>query len=379
MNARLRPWRAGPRLARWSLAVAVLLTLAAGSLLAPVAVAAEEDPACEDLVKDAIAQMVRERYQDALASVQRAFADSPRPSDCSAYCLQTKSCAYLSLGQTGKAAEALVQMLRDDPHAPYDPQRFPRSMNRFYRTVRDSVLASIEQAGTLDIRTVAVLDFEVHNWVGHRYEDYDVQALGAALQMIVTSDLVEATNLVVVDRTNMKDVLAELELAANPDLADAGNAIRLGRLLNAHAFVDGQISFIDQDLARIDIKVIHAATSRVLTRHYEGDFASGSELLKLQRGVLALVTEALNEFREDVQHTGAIEIEAAHFDQLAAANRDNDRKMETWLLAGEALEREDRDDLRGAIDRWEAVLAVDPDHELARTRVWALGVDLERQ
>lgn len=379
MNDRLRPRRAARRLTRRTLAMAVLLVLATGPLVLPAVAVDVDDPACEDLVKDAIAQMVRERYQDALASVQRAFADSPRPSDCSAYCLQTKSCAYLSLGQTGKAAEALVQMLRDDPHAPYDPQRFPRSMNRFYRTVRDSVLASIEQAGTLDIRTVAVLDFEVHNWVGYRYEDYDVDALGAALQMIVTSDLVEATNLVVVDRTNMKDVLAELELAANPDLADADNAIRLGRLLNAHAFVDGQISFVDKDLARIDIKVIHAATSRVLTRHHEGDFASGSELLKLQRGVLALVTEALNEFREDVQHTGAIEIEPAHFDQLAAVNRDSDRKMETWLLAGEALAREDRDDLRGAIDRWEAVLAVDPDHELARTRVWALGVDLERQ
>ena len=289
-------------------------------VLALPAVAGETDEEpCDELVAQAVDHMIELQYQEALAYVERAFEGADSASDCKAYCQQTRSCAYLSMGQREMAVQALTDMLRDDPHAPYDGRRFPAVMSDLYRDVRDSILTSIGEEGTLDIRTVAVLDFEVHNWVGQKYDDYDVNALGAALQMIVATDLVEGSNLVVVDRTNMQSVVAELELTSSSRLVDQDNAIRLGKMLNAHAFVDGQISFVDKEYLRVDIQVIHAATTRVLNRHYEGRFTSGSELMKLQRGVLALVVEALNEFRDEVQGTEKIRIDELYFDEQRAA------------------------------------------------------------
>lgn len=338
----------------------------------------QEEP-CNELVEQAVEQMIEQQYRDALTFVERAFDNAESPSDCRAYCLQTRSCAYLSLGQRAQAVEALTDMLRDDPQAPYHGHRFPASMNRLYWSVRDSILTALGEEGTLDIRTVAVLDFEVHNWVGHKYQDYDIEALGAALQMIVATDLVEGSNLVVVDRTNMQDVLAELELSSSSKLVDQQNSIRLGKLLNAHAFVDGQITFVDKGFLRIDIQVIHAATTRTLNRHYEGPFESGMELMNLQRGVLNLVVDALNEFRGEVQDGEKISIDESYFDQLEETSRTSQRLMDIWLLKGEALALEDRGDDKGATKRWQDILAIDPENELARSRIWALGVDRELQ
>jgi hypothetical protein len=235
------------------------------------------------------------------------------------------------------------------------------------------------EAGTLDIRTVAVLDFEVHNWIGKRFDDYDVDALGSALQMIVATDLVEGSNLIVVDRTNMKDVLAELELTSTDKLVDRDQAVRLGQLTSAHAFVDGQISFVDKEYVRIDIQVIHAATTRILNRHYEGSFENGRDLMKLQRGVVSQTVDALNEFRKDVQGAQELSINELYFDQLEETSRGNQRMMDIWLLKGEALTLEDGGDAKGAVKKWQEILAIDPDNELAESRVWALSVDRNEQ
>lgn len=362
--------RCSRRLPAPLLAVAVVLWLATAAAAAPVV----EEP-CDALVKQAVARMIEEQYREALAYVERAFNKSTPPSDCRAYCQQTRSCAYLVMGKRDRAVEVLVDMLREDPRAPYNGDRFPPGMNQLYRDVRDSVLTELGSAGTLDIRTLAVLDFEVHNWVGHKYQDYDVDALGSALQMIVATDLVEGSNLVVVDRTNMKDVLSELELTSSSELVDKSNALRLGQLLNAHAFVDGQITFVEKDYLRIDVQVVHAATTRVLNRHYEGPFKSGRELMKLQRGVVALVVEALNEFRNEVQDAPTIDMDDRYFDQLEETSRDSKKMMDIWLLKGEALAMEDQGDVGAATKRWEEILKIDADNELARSRIWALGVD----
>ncbi|MCK4414894.1 MAG: hypothetical protein KAY32_15275 [Candidatus Eisenbacteria sp.] len=334
----------------------------------------EEGPACDALVQQAMEHLISDRYREALSYVERAFGIPQATPQCQAHCLQTQSCTYLRMGERARAVQALTELLNLDPNPPYDGRMFPPAMNRLFRAVRDS----LAQAGTMDIGTVAIINFSVLNPGKFRYQDYDYDALGQALQMIVTTDIIEGTNLTVVDRTNMRDVLAELELTSNSELVNQQNRVRLGQLLNAHAFVAGQIAIFEKKKIRIDIQIIHAATTRVLSRQYEGPFSGDTfELLRLQRGVLAMIVEALNEFRKEVKGLELIAPDPVYFDRLEETRRESKATMEAWLLQGQALEREDAGDLKGAIKIWEQVQKVDPQNELARGRIWALKAELE--
>lgn len=364
-----RRWAAGLLLA----VALVLATFPPGTPAPRAQEAGEEGASCDLLVQRALESLISDRYREALGYVERAFGVAREEPSCQARCLQTRSCAYLRMGEREQAIQSLAQLFDINPNPPYDGRMFPAAMNRLFRAVRDSFM----QAGTMDIGTVAVLDFKVLNPGKFRYQDYDYAALGEALQMIVSTDIIEATNLAVVDRTNMKDVLAELELSANADLANQQNRTRLGQLLNAHAFVSGQIALFSQDRVRIDIEVIHAATSRVLARHYEGPFSGEAhDLLELQRGVLSAVTEALNEFRVEVKRTDLLAPDPIYYDQLEKSRRAGKQYMETWLLQGQALELEDQRDLKGAVKAWEKVARIDPDNQIARARIWALKSEL---
>ncbi len=334
----------------------------------------EEGLACDEMVQEAMEYLISDRYREALTYVERAFGMPQATPECQAHCLQTQSCAYLRMGERSRAVQALTELLDRDPNPPYDGRMYPPAMNRLYRAVRDS----LRSAGTMDIGTVAILDFSVLNPGKYRYKDYDYEALGKALQMIVATDLIEGSNLAVVDRTNMKDVLAELQLTSNKELVNQQNALRLGQLLNAHAFIDGQITLFEKNKIRIDIQVIHCATTRVLSRHYEGPFSGDSfDLLKLQRGVLKVVVDALNEFRQSVKDTRLIAPDPAYFDQLEETRRNSKQYMDVWLLQGQALELEDAKDLKGAIGVWERIEKLDPKNELAPARVWALKTEME--
>ncbi len=355
-------------------AVAFLFVMILLSPLWVHALAQQEGEQCEVMVRQAMESLLSDQYRQALHYVERAFGLPGASEECKAYCVETQSCAYLRMGERARAIEALARLLEENPNAPYDGRMFPPAMNRLFRAVRDSVAKS----GTMDIGTIAVLDFTVLNPAKYKYGDYDYEALGKALQMIVTTDLVESTNLTVVDRTNMKDVLAELELTSNRDLLNKENAIRLGQLLNAHAFVDGQIVIVDRDKVRVDVQVVHTATTRVLARHYEGPFSGDPmDLLKLERGVLASVVDALNEFRSEVRDLGKIEPDPVYFDRLEKTRRANKKYVESWLVQGEALALEDKGDLKGAIRKWKKVLELDPENKVAKARIWALKAELE--
>jgi len=370
--------RRSRRLLAGALLAAAIVGLAAPLLGSRAPLAQDEPPAqegagCDLLVQQAMESLISDRYREALSYVEQAFGVAEPTSPCQARCLQTRSCAYLRMGEREQAVRSLAQLFDIHPNPPYDGRMFPPAMNRLFRAVRDSFM----QAGTMDIGTVAVLDFKVLNPGKFRYQDYDYDALGKALQMIITTDIVESTNLAVVDRTNMKDVLAELELSANADLVNQENRTRLGQLLNAHAFVAGQIALFDKDHVRIDIQVTHAATSRVLARQYEGPFTGEAfDLLKLQRGVLAGVTEALNEFRTEVKRTDLLAPDPIYFDDLQQSRRASKKYMETWLLQGQALDLEDQGDLKGAIKIWQKVEKLDPENKVARGRIWALKSEL---
>jgi tetratricopeptide (TPR) repeat protein len=359
----------------WILAVAVIVAVAAGGLagcLTPAARAQDPDEGsegCDIIVEQAFEYLVSDQYREALQMVQEAFSSPVATPECQAKALQTRSCTYLRMGERSRAITALTELLSRNPHAPYDGRMFPPNMNRLYRAVRDSFLA----AGTMDIGTIAVLDFNVFSLQSKSQYDYDISALGSALHMIIGTDLVESTNLTVVDRTNMQDVLAELELSSNRELVNKENSIRLGELLNAHAFITGQMLIMDKKTCRIDLQIIHAATSRVFARQYTGPFSGEPvDLLDLQSGVLSLIVDGLNEFRAEVQNVGPIRPDPVYFDKLKKTARDNKRYLDTWFLQGEALQHEDAGRLDKAHRTYEEILKIDPQHKLARAKVWAL-------
>ena len=138
---------------------------------------------CDVMVQRAMEFLISDKYREALSYVERAFDVPQATPECQAQCLQTRSCTYLRMGERARAIQALTQLLSQDPNPPYDGRMFPPAMNRLYRAVRDSFIES----GTMDIGTVAVLDFAVLNPGKYRYKDYDYNALGKSLQ--ISADL----------------------------------------------------------------------------------------------------------------------------------------------------------------------------------------------
>ena len=101
--------------------------------------------------------------------------------------------------------------------------------------------------------------------------------LQRALSESVTAALLEAPGFVVVERQRLKDVLAEQKLGAS-DLADPDTRIRLGRIAGAGRMVFGGF-FALGDMVQVNLRVIDAATSRVL---FSDEMASPADAVMQQ-------------------------------------------------------------------------------------------------
>lgn len=114
--------------------------------------------------------------------------------------------------------------------------------------------ASVSQGAPSTARRVAVLYFE-----NGGTPELDVLRLGLA-QMLI-SDLSQEPGLVVLERTRINEVLAELEL--NKSAVDPATAQRAGKLLGAERLVLGAYFELLGTL-RIDARVVEVETGRIL-------------------------------------------------------------------------------------------------------------------
>ncbi len=107
---------------------------------------------------------------------------------------------------------------------------------------------------------VGVLPFENGGSYGLEKEDFD--ALEGGLQQLLTTELSLNTELRLVDRSHINDLIAEQDLGASGRV-DANTAARIGKLIGAKYMIMG--GFIDwySDF-RIDARVVDVETGEII-------------------------------------------------------------------------------------------------------------------
>jgi len=107
---------------------------------------------------------------------------------------------------------------------------------------------------------MAVLPFENGGSYGLEAEDYD--ALEVGMQQMLTTEFAMNDQLRVVDRSRIKDLLAEQDLGASGRV-DAATAAKIGRIVGAKYMVMG--GFIDTyGTMRLDIRVVSVETTEIV-------------------------------------------------------------------------------------------------------------------
>lgn len=279
------------------------------------------------------------------------------------------TCVYVMREARQEALQALVRMFEIDRTARFSPDaHYPPPVIRSYYTVRDSLFP-----GTMDINTVAVGDFENNSVYTGKFKNYDFAALERALPHLISLDLVEAAGLKVVDRQRTAEILKEMQLSTS-GFADPAQAVQAGRLLGAHAFIFGQYMMLSADKVRIDARVVKTATGEILAaRQITGVFGGKPEVFfELERQLVTELMKTLDQALGLEVLDDAETLAGNYYDRKAKVIRARPGYVEGMFLTAQALEAEEGGDYRSAVDRWREVLKVDPENDVAATRVKVL-------
>lgn len=264
------------------------------------------------------------------------------------------------------ALDNLVQMFSLDPTARYSPDtNYPPPVLQNYYAVRDSLFS-----GTMDIRTVAVGDFENNSVYTGKFKDYDFGALASALPHIITQDLTQITDLKIVDRQRTAAILGELKLSSS-GFASSEQAVQVGQLLGAHSFIFGQYMLISADKIRIDARIVQTATGEVLSaKQITAKFDGKPEVfLDLEMKLITELMKTLNA----VMGTELLEEPEKAAREFFAEKKKEIKKRDGYVdgvfLTAQALEAEKQGDYAAAVENWKQVLAADPKNEVAAIRI----------
>lgn len=353
-----------------SLVTCALLVGLLAALPAPAARAADK-PRPEDAAKTLKASMDAFWEQDYPTAEQLAKQVVGTPGTGKADLIEaqkTLACIYEIQRQQMSAIRSIMTMLKIDPTARFSLEESypPPVISRFW-SVRDSLFA-----GTTDVKTIAVGDFENNSVYTGKFGNYDFGALARALPHLVTRDLAQAGDLKVVDRQRTSEILKELAISTS-GFADPKMAVKAGKLLGAHAYIFGQYMLLSANKVRIDARVVKTATGEVLdARSITADFSGNPEkFFELEK---QLVTELMTTLK-----TAGAGIEG---DAVGQANAFLKKKgqgisgrkgyVDGLFLTSEALKAEESKDYKSAVAAWKKVLATDPGNELAALRIKVL-------
>lgn len=201
--------------------------------------------------------------------------------------------------------------------------------------------------------TVAVLYFD------YAGESEELAALRKGLAQMLVSDLSGVAGIRVVERERLQAVLAELELQKSRKI-DPRTAAKIGKLLGAKYLVLGSY-FELMGTLRTDARVVDVETGRVIRSF--GVHGKPEDFLELEQKLGASVGEALTA-QADVKP------QPEEVRCTAAATRPKAPKrlaMETAIRYSQALDAKDGGDVTGAKKELEAVVAEQPDFQLALT------------
>lgn len=198
--------------------------------------------------------------------------------------------AAIAQSEMDKARQAVTDLLElQPPLIELDPDVEPPPLMDIYYEVRGSMEVPKADPG---MHTLAVMDFR--NYAFEDHDQWDPMQWGFSSMMI--EQLSGATDLKLVDRENLQYVLKELDLQSAPGRVDQDTAVRMGKLMGAHAMVFGGIYIMGKDM-RLSARVVKVETGEILLgESVEGKYKDFAELmeelsLKVARSVNSSLTQ----------------------------------------------------------------------------------------
>ncbi len=258
--------------------------------------------------------------------------------------------AYMAQSLSDEARQAVADLLAlEPPLAELDPDvESPPLMNLYYEVRKGMTGYEVPKADP-GLHTLAVMDFR--NYALDEKERWDPMQWGFASMMI--EQLGGAVELKIVERENLQYVLNEQDLQREPGRVDAATAVRMGKLLGAHAMVLGSIFIMGRDM-RLSARVVKVETGEILL----GESVSGRvrDVFELLEQLSLKVARSVNSSLTETQ-IGA---------------RTDTRSMDAMQSYSEGMKLAERGDYRGAHAKYLEALDHDPSYTRAQQRADSL-------
>ena len=193
---------------------------------------------------------------------------------------------------------------------------------------------------------IAVMPFDNGGSYGQNKEDFD--ALSVGMQQMLTTELAANPALRVVDRSQIKGLLAEQDLGA-AGRVDANTAAKIGKVVGAKYVVLGGFTDLYGDF-RIDLRIVNVETSEIVkTEKVNGK----------REGLYGLVTSAATQVTKGVNLPALPK-------QVGQAHETRKVPTEAVTYYSRALLYADRGNKEKATELFNRAIEVFPDYSEAK-------------
>jgi TolB-like protein len=248
-----------------------------------------------------------------------------------------------------QAEEYLRKVLEIDPDFELNIQLEPPQVQKIWFKVDEERRKG--KRPDPGIKTLAILYFVNASAVDHEA----LEPLSKGLPAMLVTDLTGLTGLQVVERERIQYILDEIKMEQT-EYFKQETAVRVGKLLGAHALLMGSFTKLDKKNMRIDARLVKTETGEVIkAEKVEG---KPKEFAALQAELALKVAEGLE-----------IAVKETEEKAIRAEGR---LPIEAVLAYTRGLNYEDEENLASAYKAYEETLAAYPKHEAARGRLVAL-------
>lgn len=306
-------------------------------------------PPIDPRVQETLHQFNVGEYEVALPKLRQFSQDFSLSVTDRRTCLEALAEFQAASQEEPAAIQTVSLLLREEPpvYAP-DPDAKPLEYLRAYYVARKQKMGSfgVERADP-GVKTIAVMDF--HNASitadANRYDRLQV-----GLPQLLMFQFQSNVKLKVVERARLDWLMGESKIQNDPAVFDASQAVRVGKMLGAHAVVFGTFMVVDRSRVRISARLVKVETSEVLmTENIEGN---PNDLMDLADQLAVRLARRINE-NETIKMAG--------FNPT--------QSLDAMLAYAEGLEIYHTQGPDLALEKFRIATQLDPKFELAKQKV----------
>lgn len=250
--------------------------------------------------------------------------------------------AHIANSKMEEARDAVAQLLAlEPPLIELNPDIEPPPLMDLYYDVRDNLEVPKEDPG---MQTLAIMDFRNYVMDPEERDFYEPMQWGFSSMMI--EQLSGATDMKLVDRENLQWILAELDLQKEPGRVDQATAVRMGKLMGAHAMVFGNIYKTGRKM-RLSARLVKVETGEILL----GESVEGKEkdFYELLEKLSLKVARSIN----------------STISATAIGERTETKSLDAMRAYSEGLDLLEKNEYQGAYEKFLEAKNFDPNYSRA--------------